>query len=51
MRFNYIERQAELRLLSMNSALRTLAMHGNPIAKQPGHRAQVGSTPTLIDSP
>lgn len=42
-RFNYVEKTSELRLLSMNTSLRTLSLGGNPVAKQPSYRPSLAS--------
>ena len=49
LRFNYVEKPAELRLLGVNATLRALTLQGNPVAKHPSYRAMVGSTlPALL---
>ena len=48
-RFNYIEKQSELRLLALNATLRTLTLQGNPLAKSQNYRASVATIlPTLL---
>ena len=49
LRFNYVEKAADLRLLALNAALYTLTLQGNPVSKLPNYRALVASTlPALI---
>ena len=49
LKFNYIERTSDVRLLSLNRDLRTLALQGNPVTKIASYRATVIATlPALL---
>ena len=49
LRFNYVEKPSELRLLAMNASLRTLTLQGNPVAKQSNYRAAIAcELPALL---
>jgi hypothetical protein len=39
LKFNYIDKPAEVRLLALNSQLRSLTLEGNPVAKLPTYRS------------
>ena len=46
---NYVERLAEVRVLSLNAALRVLTLQGNPVAKQSNYRAAIAcELPALL---
>ena len=53
LKFNYITKMAEVRKLAHNPQLRSLMLHGNPVAKLPTYRAghldgwQASSSPCL----